>query len=213
MKKQAPQRAMTFRHLGRIFLAGLAAVLPIVITIALAWWLFSAMERVLGAVVIWLIPNVWYVPGMGILLGLLLIFSIGLATHAWLFRKLFGFWDGLFNRIPLVKTVYGAVQDFMRFLSGGTGKQFDRVVMVEIAGYRAVGFVTRDDHETLPAPLGDGERIAVYFPMSYQIGGYTIFVPRDRVTPVNMGMEDAMRFVVTAGLSGGKGSDEKNNDK
>lgn len=197
------QHALTFRHLGRIFLAGLAAVLPISITVALLWWLLAAMERVLGVVVIWLIPNAWYVPGMGILLGLVIIFILGLATHAWLFRKLFAFWDHLFTRIPLVKTVYGAVQDFMKFLSGGTGKSFDRVVMVEIQGYRLVGFVTREDSESLPAPLDENDRIAVYFPMSYQIGGYTLFIPRDRVKPVNMGMEDAMRFVVTAGLSGG----------
>ena len=45
------------------------------------------------------------------------------------------------------------------------------------------------------------ETVAVYFPMSYQIGGYTLFLPRERLTPVKMSMEDAMRFVVTAGMS------------
>ncbi|HEX7046188.1 MAG TPA: DUF502 domain-containing protein [Gammaproteobacteria bacterium] len=199
---------MNIRVLGRIFFTGLVTVLPIAITVAVLWWLGSAAEKLLGAVVIWLIPNAWYVPGMGILLGILLIFSIGLLARAWLFRKIFGLWDGLFNRIPLVKTVYGAVQDFMKFISGG-GKHFDRVVMVDLDGHRIIGFVTCEDSETLPAPLGEDDRIAVYFPMSYQIGGYTIFVPRDRVTPVEMGMETAMRFVVTAGLSGGKDSDSR----
>ncbi|HEX7030118.1 MAG TPA: DUF502 domain-containing protein [Gammaproteobacteria bacterium] len=194
---------MNIRTLGRIFFTGLAAVLPLAITAAMLWWLGSGAERLLGAAVIWLIPNAWYVPGMGILLGIVLIFIIGLLARAWLFRKIFELWDDLFNRIPLVKTVYGAVQDFMRFISGG-GKHFDRVVMVELEGYRIVGFVTCEDSATLPAPLGDDDRIAVYFPMSYQIGGYTVFIPRNRVTPVEMDMETAMRFVVTAGLSGGK---------
>src|SRR5690606_17067310 len=128
----------------------------------------------------------------------------GLLTRAWLFRRFFMLWDDLFNRIPLVKTVYGAVQDFMRFMSGGAGRSFDRVVMVDWNGYRIVGFVTCEDWNALPAPLGEDERIAVYFPMSYQIGGYTVFMPRDRVRPVDMDMETAMRFVVTAGLSGGR---------
>ena len=172
---------MQIRTVSRIFFTGLAAVLPLVITIAILWWLGSGAERLLGGVVLRLIPNSWYVPGMGILLGVLLTFAIG----------------------PLVKTVYGAVQDFMSFISGG-GKNFDRVVMVEIEGYRIVGFVTCEDSAALPAPLGDDDRIAVYFPMSYQIGGYTVFIPRSRVTPVEMGMETAMRFVVTAGLSGGQ---------
>ncbi|HEX6928919.1 MAG TPA: DUF502 domain-containing protein [Gammaproteobacteria bacterium] len=194
------------RAFSRIFFTGLAAVLPLAITIAILWWLGSGAERVLGALVLKLIPNHWYIPGMGILLGLLITFFIGLLAHAWLFRRLFGYWDRLFNRIPLIKTVYGAVQDFMKFISGG-GKSFDRVVMVELDGYRIVGFVTCEDSATLPAPLGDDDRIAVYFPMSYQIGGYTVFIPRHRVTPVDMDMETAMRFVVTAGLSGGKNSD------
>lgn len=199
---------MNLRTISRIFFTGLVTVLPIAITIALLWWLGSSAEKVLGGVVLQLIPNAWYVPGMGIALGLLLTFVIGLLARAWLFQKIFHVWDGLFSRIPLVKTVYGAVQDFMKFLSGG-GKSFDRVVMVDFEGYRIVGFVTCEDSASLPAPLGDDDRIAVYFPMSYQIGGYTIFVPRNRVVPVEMGMETAMRFVVTAGLSGGKNSSEK----
>ncbi len=200
---------MPIRTISRIFFTGLAAVLPLIITVALLWWLGSGAERILGAVVLWLIPNSWYVPGMGILLGVLLTFIIGLLARAWLFRRLFAWWDAVFNRIPLVKTVYGAVQDFMKFMGGESGRHFDRVVMVEFEGYRIVGFVTCEDSEALPAPLGEDDRIAVYFPMSYQIGGYTVFVPRDRVRPVEMGMETGMRFVVTAGLSGGQNSGDK----
>lgn len=195
---------MNFRSFGRIFFTGLAAVLPLAVTVAILWWLLSGMERVLGQAVMWLLPNAWYIPGMGILLGLVIIFAIGLLARAWLFRKIFNIWDAAFSRIPLVKTVYGAVQDFMKFISGGAGKNFDRVVMVEIDGIRLVGFVTCENSLELPNPLGDDERIAVYFPMSYQIGGYTLFLPKSRLTPVDMSMETAMRFVVTAGLSGGK---------
>lgn len=195
---------MNVRAFGRIFFTGLAAVLPLAVTVAVLWWLLSGMEHVLGNALMRLIPNVWYVPGMGILLGLLLIFAIGLLTRAWLFRRIFKVWDSIFSRIPLVKTVYGAVQDFMKFISSGGSRNFDKVVMVELDGFRVVGFVTCEDSEQLPDPLGEDDRIAVYFPMSYQIGGYTLFIPRNRVTPVDMGMETAMRFVVTAGLSGGK---------
>lgn len=193
---------MKFSTLGRIFFTGLAAILPIAVTLAILWWLGAGAERLLGRFLKYFIPDHWYVPGMGIVLGLLLVFVIGLLARAWLFQKAFGFGDRLFNRIPLVKTVYGAVQDFTRFISGNANRNFNRVVTVEVQGACLVGFVTCDDSRHLPAPLDDEDRIAVYFPMSYQIGGYTLFIPRNRVTPVDMGMEDAMRFVVTAGLSG-----------
>lgn len=203
---------MKFSTIGRIFFTGLAAILPIAVTLAILWWLGAGAERLLGNFLKLFIPDHWYVPGMGILLGLVLVFVVGLLARAWLFQKAFGFGDRLFNRIPLIKTVYGAVQDFTRFISGKSNRNFDRVVMIEIEGARLIGFVTREDSARLPAPLGEDDRIAVYFPMSYQIGGYTLFIPRNRITPVNLGMEDAMRFVVTAGLSGG-GKDDRDQER
>jgi len=48
--------------------------------------------------------------------------------------------------------------------------------------------------------VGNEGEIAVYLPMSYQIGGYTLFMPRSAAVPVDMTREDAMKFILTAGL-------------
>ncbi|MGH8630174.1 MAG: DUF502 domain-containing protein, partial [Burkholderiales bacterium] len=67
-------------------------------------------------------------------------------------------------------------------------------------GVRVMGFVTREEFSDLPAGVaGDGE-VAVYLPMSYQIGGYTVFMPRSQLREIQMSREDAMRFVLTAGV-------------
>jgi uncharacterized membrane protein len=66
---------------------------------------------------------------------------------------------------------------------------------------RLLGFVTRDDVHDIAEGLAPEQNIAVYLPMSYQVGGYTVFVPRDSVEPVNMSMNEAMRFAITAGMS------------
>lgn len=73
-----------------------------------------------------LFPPRFYFPGLGILLGIALIFAVGLLAKPWLFRRLFDWWSTILNRIPLVKTVYGAVQDFMEFLSGDLSSRFNR---------------------------------------------------------------------------------------
>ena len=75
-------------------------------------------------------------------------------------------------------------------------------MLVTVPGLEAqlLGFVTLDDHRDLPFAAPE-HTVAVYFPMSYQIGGYTLFLPRARLKPLDMSMEDAMRFVVTAGMS------------
>lgn len=193
---------MTFRELRTIFLTGLAVVLPIVVTLWVLWWIGAAFETFLGGMYSAVISERYYFPGLGILLGIALTLVVGFMAKALLFRSLFTWWDSVLNRIPLVKTIYGALGDFMRLVSGDGGEQFNRVVIVEFEqpAMKLMGFVTREDLSHFP-DLGDDTEVAVYFPMSYQVGGYTLFLPRARLHPVNMPMEDAMRFVLTAGVS------------
>lgn len=193
---------MTIRSLRNVFLTGLAVVLPIVVTAWILWWIGVTFEKSLGNVYVFLISERYYFPGLGILLGFALIFGVGLLAKAWLFRSLFDWWDGLLNRIPLVKTVYGATQDFMGFISGGKEEKFDRVVMVafDAPAMKLMGFVTREDFSQFPG-LTDSDEVAVFFPMSYQIGGYTLFLPKSRLRRLEMRAEEAMRLVLTAGLS------------
>lgn len=203
---------MNVRTLRNIFLTGLAVVLPIVITVWFVWWVGTSFETLLGGLYKFLFSSRFYFPGLGILLGLALTFSAGLMTKAWLFRSVFDGWDRLLNRIPLIKTIYGAVQDFMQFISGQNQSKFDRVVIVEFEqpAMKLMGFVTREDFEQFPNLAGEDE-VAVYFPMSYQVGGYTLLLPRSRLQVVKMPAEDALRFVLTAGLSG-RGSSQKSAD-
>jgi len=194
---------MEIRALRNTFLTGLAVVLPIVVTAWVLWWLGVTLERWLGNVYRFLLSEQIYFPGLGILLGIGLIFLVGLLAKAWLFRTLFDWSGDLLNRIPLVKTIFGATQDFMRFVSGDEGEDFDRVVAVQFdsPSMKLIGFVTREDFSQVPGLVGDDE-VAVFFPMSYQIGGYTLFLPKSRLEPVDMTAEDAMRMILTAGLSG-----------
>lgn len=193
---------MSFNRVARTFFSGLAVVLPIAITLALLAWLFRTAESALGGFVRFLLPEGAYLGGMGLVAGLALIFVIGALMEAILFRRVVGWFEKLLDRIPLVKTIYGAVRDLMGLFSKSGGKKFSKVVLVEVPslGAQVLGFVTVDDHRELPFKTAD-ETVAVYFPMSYQIGGYTLFLPRDRLKPIDMTMEDAMRFIVTAGMS------------
>ncbi|MCW5623025.1 MAG: DUF502 domain-containing protein, partial [Burkholderiales bacterium] len=102
-----------------------------------------------------------------------------------------------------VKTVYGAIKVFAGFISDSTKeKSMSQVVRVRMASDMYVlGFVTREDFSGLPPQLGGTEMVAVYLPMSYQIGGYTVMLRRDRIEPIPMSSEEALRFAVTAGMS------------
>src|SRR5688500_13509448 len=66
--------------------------------------------------------------------------------------------------------------------------------------WKVLGFVTRAEFTDLPAGIGTPSEIAVYLPMSYQVGGYTLIMPRESAKPIEMSREDAMKFILTAGL-------------
>ena len=186
-----------------LFLTGLAAVLPVTVTLYVLYWLGSTAEAFLGRGLKMLIPGNLYWPGMGVVAGLVLVFVIGALMRAWLFRKVFRWGERLVGRIPLVKALYGAVRDLMGFFSGSDTKAMRRAVMVTIGDtpLRLIGFITREDFGDLPAGIGGDDTVAVYLPMSYQIGGYTTMIPRSAIQPIDMSIEEAMRFAVTAGMS------------
>jgi uncharacterized membrane protein len=189
--------------LGKLFLKGLAVVIPIALTLAILWWMAAGAEHLMGSLIKFTLPDGWYVPGMGMVSGLVLITLVGLLSHVLIFQKLFNLGETIFNRLPLVKTIYTAIKDFIGYLNPDKDNAMSKVVMVQLPGqaFQLIGFVTREQFDDLPfTPLAE-DPVAVYMPMSYQIGGYTLFLPRSALTPLDIPFETAMRLVLTGGIS------------
>ena len=187
-------------HLGRIFLTGLLTLIPAIATIYLMVWLVGAVDRLFGKPLRWLLPDETYLAGMGIVVGIGVVFGVGVLMHGVLFRRIFRRAEAALLAVPLVRSIYGAVKDLIGlFGSDGPAMQ---VVSVTLPGsnWRLLGFVTRAEFGDLPAGIGGAAEVAVYLPMSYQVGGYTVILPREAVRPVEMTREDAMKFILTAGL-------------
>ncbi|MGE3259832.1 MAG: DUF502 domain-containing protein [Geobacter sp.] len=197
------------KRVGTILFQGLVALLPAILTLYILFWLVSSAETVLGGMLKLLLPGGWYIPGMGLLAGIVVTFLFGLALNAFLVRRLLDLGERLADHIPLVKTLYGSLKDFIGFFAKQRDSQFNQVVTMDLEfggkPMRMIGFVTRSDFNSLPAGIGEEGEIAVYLPLSYQIGGYTVIVPRSSVKPVNMSTHRAMGFVVTGGMTTDKG--------
>jgi uncharacterized membrane protein len=191
------------KHLTRTFFTGLAVTLPVVATLYLLYWAILATERTLDGLLRFVLPQAVYVPGLGLVLGVVLVFFVGLLMRTWAAQKIFAWTEKLMYRVPVVKTVYGALRDFTDFLSRPQKQGAQQVVLVRLGDtdLRVMGFVTRDDLAGLPPNMSEPGMILVYMPMSYQVGGYTALIPRASVQPVDMSFEEAMRFTLTAGLS------------
>ena len=189
--------------IGKLFLKGLAVVIPAVLTLAIFWWMARGAEQMLGGLIVRFLPEGWYVPGMGLVSALAITILIGLLTHIILFQKLFDLGDSILNRLPLFKTIYSALKDFIGYLSPDGSKAMSKVVLVKIPGqeFEMLGFVTREEFSRLPLKLSIDDPIAVYLPMSYQIGGYTLFLSRSCLTPVDISFEDGMKLVLTGSVA------------
>jgi len=187
--------------LKKIFVKGLATLVPVVVTFALCIWVFKSLEAFFGFWLMKYLPPDVYFPGMGILVGVVFVFFVGVMMHAWFVNKIHGFGQRLLRKIPLIKTVYNAMSDVMSFMEEkNTGDK--RAVIVELPYGRALGFVTADSAADLPEGLLKTDEVLVYVPLSYQIGGLTFAVPRSKITPIKWSAEKTMSFVLTAGLAG-----------
>ena len=194
------------RTVWNTFLKGLAAVLPVALTLYAVYWLGVTAESFLGGGLRLVMPDRWYRPGMGIVVGFLAVLIVGLLVNAYFVRRAMRLGEKLLARIPLVKTIFGALKDFTRFLpSSGERRDLQRVVTWNVGGAageaRLIGFVTSENVDPRLCGENSESTVAVYFPMSYQIGGYTLYLPRGALQPCDLGVEEAMRLVLIGGIS------------
>lgn len=187
------------KTIGRILLKGLLTILPIGLTLYFVYWLGVTAETLLSGPLKWVLPQGFYRPGMGLVAGFIVMFAVGLLVNAYVVRRVLAFGESLVLRIPVVKTVYAALRDLTGLMRGGGSSELERVVLVRFGSARLIGFVTQED-ATIPGVGSDATLVAVYLPMSYQIGGYTLYLPRDRIEPTDLSVETAMRIVLTGGL-------------
>lgn len=179
---------------------GMLAVVPALVTLYALIWLFRTLEGLLGGPLQAVLGDL-YVPGTGLLLAVGLLIGIGVLIDLYVGRWVVDTMESIIDRVPVVKSIYGAVRDLLQFAIPGKDEEARRVVAWECKpGAWMVGFVTG------PAfvPVGeDGEaRVSVYFPMSYQIGGYTLLLPESDLKTLDMTVEEGMKGVLTAGVMG-----------
>jgi uncharacterized membrane protein len=191
-------------------MSGLVTVLPLTLTVYVIWWLVNTVEGWLhrALIAVGAVSPEHYWPGLGLITCFVLLLLVGSLVNAYAGRILLKYWDDFLGRIPLVKTLYGGFRDVLSLLPSGSGDKRDlqRVVLARFADVHAIGFVTREDVPPVLFSHGGRDWVTVYFPMSYAFGGYTLYLPRDHVQPLDISVEDAMRLAITAGLTAARTS-------
>lgn len=193
-----------FKALINYFIKGILVVVPIGVAIFLVFWIISTLDQLLNlSGAIWVDAKTgepMYIPGLGILTVVVIILLSGIIVTNLITEPIKLWFSRWFNRVPLFNILYSSVKDLTEAFVGDE-KKFHEPVLVEINnhGLKQIGFVTRKDLSRLKL---EGN-VAVYFPFSYSFAGQLAIVKTENVQPLNMSASEAMKFIVSGGVSGG----------
>uniref|UniRef100_A0A486XH31 Putative exported protein n=1 Tax=Rheinheimera sp. BAL341 TaxID=1708203 RepID=A0A486XH31_9GAMM len=191
----------------RSLFTGLAVVLPLIITIELIRWLLQLVETSLAPLLQVVLPAAWYLPGMAIISFILLCSVIGYSSRWSGFNWLWQMPGKIMLKLPGTKQIYGMLQDIMDLMAG---KNFTdgSVVMVKLPAseIELIGIITKQGGTASDrmSALMQANQLAVFIPMAYNVGGYTVIVPRSCTRNLDMKPAEALQLVMSGGLGSSK---------
>jgi len=186
------------KKIFRLFLQGLLYISPIGITLYVIYFVFDFLDGLLKDYLLsWLGVNI---PGLGVIVILLFITFVGWFGQTLIARPLGRLLTGIIQRTPVIRDVYNTLKDLFSALVG-KDKKFSNPVLVKvntISELEKIGFLTQEDLNS----LGIKDKVAVYFPHSYNFSGELFIVPSEHVRPLDLPAGEAMKFVASGGMVG-----------
>lgn len=171
------------------FFKGLLLVVPIWVSGYVIYWIIKTLNETFYLFGIW---------GLGLLIVLVSITLIGMLVNYMVTDPISRFFNGMLDRMPVIKMIYTTIRDFMEAFVGEQ-KKFTEPVFVEMSetGIKKIGFLTQKDLSGLGLP----GYVGVYFPHSYNFSGNHFIVPAEKVTPMHANAAEIMKYVVSGGVS------------
>ena len=189
----------------KYFITGLLVWIPLIITV----WVLSLLNGWMDASLL-LIPKAYrpetllgfYVPGVGVVLTIALLFVTGLLTANLLGHRLVLLWESLLARIPVVKTIYGGVKQVSDTLFSGQGQAFRKALLVRYPhqGSWAVAFQTGQPNGEIAEFLKE-DHVSVFIPTTPNpTSGFFMIMPKKDVIELNMSVDAALKYIISMGV-------------
>jgi uncharacterized membrane protein len=196
---------MSFRKklntiLRRYFLGGILVIVPLIITVLVLRFLFLRIDGLLSPFITQVLG--YKVPGLGVVGTILLIFLAGFLTANVIGSRLFEIWELLLVKTPLVRTIYGSSKQLIEAITTTDKHSFKQVVLAEFPdrGMFCLGFLTKNIKANLKDKTED--LIVVFIPSTpTPFSGFTMLFPKEKVTPLEMTVEQGIKFFVSGGIT------------
>ncbi len=183
--------------LQKYFFTGLLVVVPVGVTVFVLRAILGWIDRILGDLPSYVIGLKF--PGLGIITLVLLILLVGIISANYFGNRVLRFWDGLMQKVPLVRGVYSTVKQMMETFS--VKHNFHGVALVEYPrkGCYSIGFVTGNVEGSGIGLSGTHE--TVFVPTTPNpTAGFLLILPASEVTHLDMTVEQGMKFIISLGL-------------
>jgi len=191
--------------LRRYLVAGLLVWAPLLLT----WWIMVTLVDLMDRTLLLLPPEYrpdallpFHVPGLGVILALTVLLATGIIAANILGRRLVALWESMLERIPLVRSIYSAAKQLLQTFLSSDSKSFRKVLLIEYPsrGLWTLAFLAGEPVGEVQAKTAR-DMLTVYVPTAPNpTSGYVIFIARDDVIELDMGVEDAMRMIISLGM-------------
>ncbi len=190
--------------LKKYFVTGLIVVGPVALTIYVLVILFQFADSIFGKYLNDQLQKILGVefPFLGFIVPILIIFAIGFLANQFLGRKIFPFLERWFAGIPLIKNIYPAFKQIIRFILAQKEFGFKKVVLVEYpsSGIWSIGFLTNENFKRINQ-VCQQDLVVVFIPNSPgPLTGYTVFVPKEKVRQLDIPVSEAIKIIISAGV-------------
>jgi uncharacterized membrane protein len=201
-----PPRMSLRRHLRGYFLAGILITAPIGITFYFAWLIIGWVDSKVTP----LLPPLYNpenylpfgVPGLGLLVIALVLTLIGWLTAGIMGRLWVRITENLLSRMPVIRSVYGAIKQIFETVLSNQSDAFREVVLFEYPrrGAWAMGFITGKTEGEIQDSTED-EVVNVFLPTTPNpTSGYLLFLPKRELVVLSMTVEEGIKMVVSGGI-------------
>jgi uncharacterized membrane protein len=189
------------RAILNYFIKGLLVVLPIALSIFIVIWAVTTVDSWLNLNnILGVDPGTGVnrnIPGLGLVLVVTLILAAGIFVTNLVTEPMYNWFAKILNKLPILKFIYSSIKDLTEAFVGDE-KKFNHPVLVEVEGeLKRIGFLTQSDLSSIGLPA----QSVVYFPFSYSFAGQVYVVKNEKIQELNMSAADAMKLVVSGGVS------------
>ena len=197
------------------FFAGLAIVLPGVVSVVVIFWLFFTASRITDTLLIFIPREIthessggtlgagqmhWYWSIVALAVAVILTSVVGLLARNYLGQKLIEWVDASLLRVPFLNKIYGATKQVNDAFTGNKSS-FKTVVMVEFprAGMYSIGFLTAEPESEVQNHVTE-KLVCVFIPTTPNpTSGFMVLVPETQVTKLEMSVADGLKFIISLG--------------